>query len=222
MVCGVDDPIEGEEEDKERETYEECVTRNKRLDKAPDMPSKEEYIEHQKTHIPYKPWCRYRVQGKAKNTPHHRSQHKRNLPMFSMDYMYMTGHSRNNGEHTYPTLVIKERSTGGIWALSGIQKGVQSKHLITRVAKIINALGAPQVIIKSDQEPATINIQQNIRKTRWAEIEQIAQGSRDQREQENGGKTILENSPVGESQSNGQVERAIQEIQGQIKTIKHS
>eukprot|EP00973_Karenia_brevis_P061575 8562709-Karenia_brevis.AAC.1 len=31
---------------------------------------------------------------------------------------------------------------------------------------------------------------------------------------------ILESSPVGESQSNGKVERAIQSVQGQIRTIK--
>ena len=35
-----------------------------------------------------------------------------------------------------------------------------------------------------------------------------------------GGVVILENSPVGESQSNGSVERAIKEVQHQIRKLK--
>eukprot|EP00973_Karenia_brevis_P035251 4862570-Karenia_brevis.AAC.1 len=31
---------------------------------------------------------------------------------------------------------------------------------------------------------------------------------------------MTENSPVGESQANGKIERAIQSVQGQIRTIK--
>ena len=35
-----------------------------------------------------------------------------------------------------------------------------------------------------------------------------------------GGVVILENSPVGESQSNGMVERAVKEVQHQIRKLK--
>jgi len=33
--------------------------------------------------------------------------------------------------------------------------------------------------------------------------------------------TILENSPVGDSRSNGHAERAVQEIVGRVRTLKH-
>ena len=35
-----------------------------------------------------------------------------------------------------------------------------------------------------------------------------------------GGEVILENSPVGESQANGMVEKAIQDVQGYIRALK--
>ena len=38
--------------------------------RCPEVPTPEEYAEHQKTHIPYKPWCRVCVMNKAKNNPH--------------------------------------------------------------------------------------------------------------------------------------------------------
>ena len=36
-----------------------------------------------------------------------------------------------------------------------------------------------------------------------------------------GGEVILENSPVGESQSNGFVENAIREVQNQVRKLKN-
>ena len=132
----------------------------------------------------------------------------------------MTGRTADDTP-MHPTLVIKERETGGIWALSGLQKGVHSKHLVTRINKIIDSMGTPHVILKSDQEPAMVSLQQEVRRNRWAEIQQIMEASEAQRETESGGKTTLEFSPAGESQSNGLVERAIQEVQGQVRTLKH-
>ena len=35
-----------------------------------------------------------------------------------------------------------------------------------------------------------------------------------------GGEVILENSPVGESESNGFIEKGIQEVQNQIRKLK--
>ena len=59
------------------------------------------------------------------------------------------------------------------------------------------------MIIKSDQEPSILELIQAVKRERSEDIEEMA----------------TEQSPVGEHQSNGQVERAIQSIQGQIRTM---
>ena len=62
-------------------------------------------------------------------------------------------------------------------------------------------LGHKKVIIKSDQEPAIMDLINGV-------IEARAES------------TIPENSPVGESQSNGLVERAVRSTKDQIRTLK--
>ena len=40
------------------------------LMRSPAFPTRQEYEEHNKTHIPFKPWCRLCVENKARNNPH--------------------------------------------------------------------------------------------------------------------------------------------------------
>ena len=79
-------------------------------------------------------------------------------------------------------------------------------------------LGYRKVIFKGDQEPALQKLLDHVgmavgenvtREDRRAEISD-AQGTQ----------TIREESPVGESQSNGEVENAIQRVQGMYRTMK--
>ena len=94
---------------------------------------------------------------------------------------------------------------------------------------MINSVGSPKIIIKSDQEPAIIDLQKDIRKELWDEIIEIAKQTKGIKEgtikddylKPTGGEVILENSPVSESQSNGFIENAINEVQNQIRKLKH-
>ena len=61
------------------------------------------------------------------------------------------------------------------------------------------------LLVKSDQEPAIKELQEEIAR---------------QRRQEDAVGTILENSKVGDSSNNGTTERAIQEVGGMIRTPK--
>ena len=87
---------------------------------------------------------------------------------------------------------------------------------------MINSIGAPKIIIKTDQEPAIIDVQREVRKQLWDEVIRIAEEVRDLRGESNSGprQVILENSPVGESQSNGFIENRITEIQQQIRKLR--
>ena len=77
-------------------------------------------------------------------------------------------------------------------------------------------------MLKSDQEPAIIEVQRETRRQLWDEVNRIIEEVRDIMEGDTGvkGHVILENSPVGESQSNGYVENASKEIQQQIRKLK--
>ena len=142
--------------------------------------------------------------------------HSRTSAMFCMDYMYMTK-KPSEEELMHPILVIKERVTDGVWAVPLIRKGTFKSNVVSQVTSIINSVGSPKVIIKSDQEPSMVDIQMETRKELWAEVLKIMNDVKDVKEgkvkMENmkctGGEVILENSPVGESQSNGYIENGI-------------
>ena len=86
-----------------------------------------------------------------------------------MDYMYMTS-KPNESEIVHPILVMKARISGGVWSLPVTRKGPYLTNIVERVTKVINSIGAPKVVIKSDQEPAMKSMQLEIRKELWNEI----------------------------------------------------
>ena len=127
-------------------------------------------------------------------------------------------------ELAHPILVIKARISGGVWALPVTRKGPYLSNIVQRINHIITSVGCPKVIIKADQEPAMISLQKEVRKELWNEIIDIMNKVKDTRSEGRddnpGGVVILENSPVGESQSNGTVEKACQDVQYQIRKMK--
>ena len=57
-------------------------------------PSKEEYDEHMRTHVPYRNWCEFCVKGKAKGDHHKRGMaekskiEERGIPTVGIDYTF--------------------------------------------------------------------------------------------------------------------------------------
>ena len=145
--------------------------------------------------------------------------------MFSMDYMYMTSKPTSE-EIAHPILVIKARISGGGWALPVTGKGPCLSNIVQRVTNIITSVGCPKMILKSNQEPAIMALQKEIRRELWQDILEIMNRVKEsgieteESDSTPGGVVILENSPAGESQSSGSVERAIKEVQHQIRKLK--
>eukprot|EP00973_Karenia_brevis_P095898 12429663-Karenia_brevis.AAC.1 len=70
----------------------------------PKGPTEDEYNTHILTHLPYRNWCTHCVRGKKKNPPHNKTRDKkREIPMVSMDYMFMT---TSGEEAANPVLVV--------------------------------------------------------------------------------------------------------------------
>merc|ERR1711867_282383 len=81
-----------------------------------------------------------------------------------------------------------------------VQKRVCAQA-VKKLSHEIGKLGHPELVLKSDGEPAIVALKQRVKQERPERI-------------------VLEESPVKESQSNGANEYAIRQVQGQIRTTR--
>ena len=122
------------------------------------------------------------------------------VPEIHLDYMYMT--SANTKEQLgMPILVAKDRKSGWTMAVVVPNKG-KCAHAVRRIEGMLDVLGYKKYVMKSDQEPAILERKEQVRMSRDEEV-------------------IMEESPV-EDRSNGYIERAIQSVRDQVRTMKSS
>ena len=112
-----------------------------------------------------------------------------------------------------PVLVMTESESGGVWALAVKMKGNYNSYISSRIADIIEKVGYARCILKSDQEPAIMDVTK-VKRQLWEELQASArnvQTDTTKVEVENlvGPQIVLEKSPVGESQANGRVEGVV-------------
>ena len=182
--------------------------------RAPTMPTKQEREDHERDHIPFRNWCAHCVRGKSKSSGHYSAapDTERSKPIVSLDYAFLgIKQGKDKAEctkleeeaevagHT-PQLIMFDSESKGTYAYVARQKGAD-EHLCRRIVDDLDNMGYKQVVMKSDQEPALRTLIETVKAT-W------------------NGDAALENSPVGESESNGAVERAIQTWSGQVRTMK--
>ena len=169
----------------------------------PQLPTAEEVQRHELTHTPYRSWCVHCVRGRGRRMEHRRQKEKeRAIPEVHLDYCFM-GSAESDGK-ALTILVARERDTRMTCATVVPKKGANDGFVAERVRAFVKELGYEfaTIILKSDQEPAIVSLIEDIRRGR-GEV-----------------RTMVEHSPVGESASNGVVERGIQSVQGVIRTFK--
>ena len=167
-------------------------------------PSKEEVELHNLTHLPYRSWCPHCVRGKAKRRHHRRKQklHRSGVPVISMDYMWLKG-KKGDGEDESkgnPILVMHCSESKLTWSKVVLRKGVEP-YSVKVACDMIAFSGHRRVILKSDGESSMTALKDAVKATC-----DVSMG--------------VEVSPMGDSQANGDVERAIQTVQGQVRTMK--
>jgi len=116
---------------------------------------------------------------------------------------------------------------GEFGSLMVVRKGNGGEYAAMRVADILQKIGYPRIVLKCDQEPSIVDVSKEVRKQLWNEMQDIAgkvktkhDGEVTVMDDDTPIEIIQEHSPVGESSSNGTVERAIQEVAGQIRALK--
>ena len=185
----------------------------------PCRPCEAEVELHRKNHIPFRNWCPECVMGKAKNDPHKRQAGHSGMtePLIAMDYGYLErskeearsvqrnldedqGSPVEEEDKGMPILVVKDCKSKWMSATVVPEKGANGYAIQCLGRDIADIMGYKRVIVKADQEPAIVALREAVFLQKGIEV-------------------MKEESPVGESQSNGEAENAVQAAQAQIRTM---
>ncbi len=178
-----------------RDKGDKCV--KKMLD--PKLPTGEEVEDHYRFHIPYRNWCPICVQAKGRDMDPNPSDRDRKVSEYSFDYCF----PGDEFGYKLTALVGKERLSKNWMATAVPHKGSSGKFAVDKCLEFMDEMGdrESRIIVKNDQEPAMKFL-----------IDDLVKSRED-------GRTILEESPVKSSGSNGVVERGVESIEGQVRAI---
>ena len=203
---------DGEHADIEVDLEDQAVA--PRIARSPKEPTSLERALHEVTHLPLRSWCRFCMMGRSKDAYHARLAEVDDVPRIGMDYMRVSEHGVNStvegaaGDVGITMLVVKDFMYKSVWVYPVEGKGVTMAEWLPgmiRADMSMCGMDNSMLIVKSDQEPAIKELQEEIAR---------------QRRQGGSVGTILENSRVGDSSSNGRTERSIQELGGMLRTLK--
>ena len=161
-------------------------------------PTAAEREEHNLTHVPYRAWCKHCVRGRGKSEAHKQleAEKQHSVPHVSIDYCFL-GQDENK---CMPVLVLRDHTSRFTFSEVFPVKGTGHVYCAKQVVANVEFLGHSKFILKSDQEPAILDLRNQVIKDCKA----------------HGIDVLKEESPVGESQSNGVIERAIQDVKGLV------
>ena len=190
-----------------------------RAARDPGQPTRAEREEHNLTHFPLRSWCRACVLGRARDAPSSKVKGlfaETVLPRVRMDYCFLTESvEKEEGEHgekdvsraetTITVAVMQESLCRSVWSYAVETKGSMEEWMVQQVCDDLETVGLKneRLVLKSDQEPAIVDVMKEIQKARECEYG-----------------TSLDNSRVGDSDSNGTIENAVSSVQGVARTLK--
>ena len=169
-------------------------------------PTWETRLKHEKTHIPFRPWCRACVAARKPDWAHRDlggTRAKRLMPEVHMDYCFFRDAT---SEPSVPTIIIKDRESLAIAAHVTPYKGGDSEWTIRQACRDLKRWGIRgDLTIRCDQENALIDLANEVGR---------------QRQENRSVRTLLEHNSVGDSKANGFIESGVKTIEGLVRTIK--
>ena len=131
------------------------------------------------------------------------------MPLFVCDYCFLSSQVNSSSElpdniaEKLTIFVVKEHNSKNTFATVVPHKGVSDEHSMHFFFRAIMECGYTfsPICIKSDQEPAIKAVIDKVREQRAAQ-------------------TLIEESPIGSSASNGSIEAAIGQVEAQIRVIR--
>ena len=162
----------------------------------PIKPTKQMIEDHEVSHIPFRDWCSACVRGRAKACQHRRVQKDEALTTYSVDYGFFGSPGeaplQSVADKDLPVLVGEDRKSKTIHAHPVPHKGLQKEgnvdeYPVKCMCRDLDLLGYKRLNLKGDQENA-LQAVCKATKIKWKN------------------ELVLEKSPIGESQSNGEIE----------------
>ena len=176
-------------------------------------PTQWERMTHDITHIPYRPWCRFCVEGRGKSRYHSRHLEDRSneKPVVSMDFASLGPRETivYEGEETpemahaqlVPFLGLKDRVTKALASISIPTKSASDTYARDECLRHLEEWGRAEIVMRCDKEGAIKDLRRSI-------VEARVHG------------TAVEDCPRDEHQANGDIENGIGMIGGQIRTMR--
>ena len=179
----------------DQDTADAAEAQPARPGNVPVLLSEAEVEQHELTNLPFRKWCRHCVRAKSKESPHQESS-PGGVSKFATDNLFM-------GEDGTPITALAGHDglTKAFFANVVLSKGTSHGHAERALAHNVLSTGHQKVILQSDQEPSIIDVKHKAGTHIPTKI-------------------VYEESPVGDSNANGSIERANQTIQGQVRAIK--
>ena len=215
MLCPTE-ATEGEvmgEQDGEGASREGEEAREVRAPTIPMTPSKAEVLQHRLKHHPFRDWCPHCVRGKGREDRHTGSSQKdeyMGIPKLASDYFYI-GQRRPIGRQERqeaeeeaekdgqtPVIVIKDTRSKAIFAHACPCKGVHGA-VVGRIIEDLNSLGYKRVLVRTDGEPAILNLWKKVKEQWWGEVVKVERAT-------------------GDHNSNGDAEQAVQKVEAEVRT----
>ena len=190
------DELQGCEEP-EREAGEMKPT----MRRSPSEPTQAEISRHRVNHTPYRSWCPECVKARAKMPPHRqiKTDGEKAVPTIHIDYWFMRD---RRGAELIGVATFKDDLTKTFKAHVVNGKG-NVEGVAEQIVKDLQGIGYnDKVILKCDQEAALVDLAKAIARIR-KEVE-----------------TVIEHSKAKDSQTNGVAERAVQSVEGLVRTMK--
>ena len=184
---------------------------------CPGNPSAAERAAHEVTHWPYRPWCDACARGRAvgpnsKKIPDDKKQ--TTVPRAHLDYAFLQDEVIEEDSEfeqagavgiSMTLMVMMETLCGSVWAYATSGKGFAADPWLPKrvhLDLVTVGMGHGRIIVKTDNEPAILDVRKAIAGNRGD------------------APTAFEDSRVGDSNSNGKVERVIREVKGLIRTFR--
>ena len=198
QVVMEDDEYEGWREGPEEEgggDSEEPL--RKRVVPKVNTPTKTEIEEHEKTHLPFRTWCKSCVKGRGVASPHCRvGRDDPKAPGIEIDYCFPRA--------GITILGVRDNQSGATASIWVPKKGGTISWIAEHLTNMIDyEWGRSKIIFKSDGEPAILDLKRLIHEKRRHH------------------QTIFDRSLVDDHQSNGKAENMIREIEGMIRTWRN-
>ena len=140
------------------------------------------------------------VAARGRSDPHRRgAAATTELPLVAFDFGFLR---EGRGTHTTPVLVAADKDSGCVFAWALESKSAYPGWLPAAIDRCLRDLGHHgHVILKGDRENSLMSILHQVARLRPL-------------------RTQIERSALGDSQSNGRAERAVQSIEMMVRTFK--